>query len=179
MTEAAPAQPSRAFEDFPVGLVIETGSIQISREDVLRFAAEFDPQPFHLDEEAAKASLFEGLCASGWHTCALLMRLICDSYLLDSTSLGSPGLDRLRWTSPVRPGDTLMARVTVLETKPMRSRPDVGMVRAQWDVYNQHGERVLDMEGWNMFRRRHPAPPTSIKPQQQQQQQQHQRQTQQ
>ncbi|MGE5115020.1 MAG: MaoC family dehydratase [Betaproteobacteria bacterium] len=146
--------PSYAFEDFPAGRVLEFGGCTVRREDVLRFAAEFDPQPFHLDEVAAERSLFGGLSASGWHTCAIVMRMNCDAWLLDSTSLGSPGIESLKWTLPVRPGDTLHVRLTVLEARPMRSRPEVGLVRSRWQVFNQREEQVMEMEGWGMFGRR-------------------------
>ena len=101
------------WEDFPAGLVRDIGSFAVTREAVLAFAHEFDPQPFHTDDEAAQASLFGGLCASGWHTCAMAMRLMCDSYLLEAASLGSPGIETLRWLKPVFPGDTLVADGTV------------------------------------------------------------------
>jgi acyl dehydratase len=153
--------PRFAFEDFPVGAVREFGGTTVTREEILRFAAAFDPQPFHLDEDAAARSLFKGLSASGWHTCAMVMRMMCDAYLLDSTSLGSPGLERLKWLAPVRPGDTLRVRMTVLQARPMGSRPDVGLIRSRWDVYNQHDQAVLDMEGWGMFRRREAPPPVA------------------
>jgi len=129
----------------------------VTRDAVLAFAREFDPQPFHLDEEAAKASLFGALSASGWHTCAMAMRMMCDAYLLQSTSLGSPGIDELRWLKPVHPGDTLSVHFTVLESRPMASRPGVGLIRSQWEVCNQHDDVVLSMLGWGMFRRRTPA----------------------
>jgi acyl dehydratase len=129
----------------------------VSREAVLEFARQFDPQPFHVDEEAARASLFGGLCASGWHTCAMAMRMMCDAYLLESASLGSPGIDQLRWLKPVFPGDVLSLRMEVLETRPMASKPQVGLVKSRWEMHNQHGEPVLTMEGWCMFRRRHGA----------------------
>jgi len=142
------------WEDFPAGLVRDIGSFAVTREAVLAFAHEFDPQPFHTDDEAAQASLFGGLCASGWHTCAMAMRLMCDSYLLEAASLGSPGIDSLRWLKPVFPGDTLGGTMTVLEARTMASKPHVGLVRSAWDLRNQHGETVLTMEGWGMFRRR-------------------------
>lgn len=145
------------WEDFPAGSVREFGAKTVTREAVLAFASEFDPQPFHLDDEAAEASLFGRLSASGWHTCAMAMRMMCDSYLLDTASLGSPGIDNLRWLKPVFPGDTLSGRLTVLESRPMNSRPAVGLARSRWEVVNQHGEPVLTMEGWGMFRRRTPA----------------------
>jgi acyl dehydratase len=141
-----------------VGQVRIFGAMPVTRDAVLAFAREFDPQPFHLDDEAAQASLFGGLSASGWHTCAMAMRMMCDAYLLDSTSLGSPGIDHLKWVKPVYPGDTLSVRFTVIEARPMASRPGVGLIRSQWDVLNQHGADVLTMQGWGMFRRREAAP---------------------
>ncbi|HZT55441.1 MAG TPA: MaoC family dehydratase, partial [Burkholderiaceae bacterium] len=117
----------------------------------------FDPQPFHLDDEAAKAALFGALSASGWHTCAMAMRMMCDAYLLESSSLGSPGIDSLRWTQPVRVGDVLSMRMTVLEARPMKSRPGVGLILSTWEVLNQNRETVLTMQGWGMFGRRRPA----------------------
>jgi len=153
-----PAMDVRYYwEDFPAGQVREFGATAVTREAIVQFARQFDPQPFHVDDEAAKHSLFGGLCASGWHTCAMAMRMMCDDYLLDSASLGSPGIENLRWTKPVFPGDTLSVRLTVLDTRPMASKPQVGLVRSRWEVRNQHGEGVLSMEGWGMFRRRHAA----------------------
>ena len=161
MTEPAATARRRPirwyWEDFPVGNVREFGAYEVTRDAVLAFAAQFDPQPFHLDDEAAKASLFGALSASGWHTCAMAMRMMCDDYLLESSSLGSPGIDNLRWLKPVFPGDTLSVRLTVLETRPMGSRPHVGLVQSQWEVLNQHGVAVLSMTGWGMFGRREPA----------------------
>jgi acyl dehydratase len=156
--EPAPRRTPRLFwEDFPTGHVMEFGAMPVSRDAVLAFAQQFDPQPFHLDDEAAKASLFGGLSASGWHTCAMAMRMMCDAYLLDAASLGSPGIDALRWLKPVFPGDTLRVRMEVKQARPMNSRPGVGLIQSAWTVSNQHGEPVLTMEGWGMFRRR-PAP---------------------
>ena len=143
-----------AFEDFPVGTVREFGGKTVSRDEVLAFAAAFDPQAFHLDDEAAKTSVFGGLSASGWHTCAMVMRMMCDNYLLDSTSQGSPGIDNLRWLKPVRPGDTLRVRMTILEARASAKRPQIGLVRSEWAVFNQADEQVLSMEGWGMFGRR-------------------------
>ncbi len=155
---AAPAKTYRYYwEDFPAGQVREFGAMLVTREASLAFAREFDPQPFHLDDDAARASLFGGLSASGWHTCAMAMRMMCDAYLLESASLGSPGIDELRWLKPVFPGDTLRARLEVLEARPMASRPGVGLVRSMWLVSNQNGQAVLSMKGWGMYRRR-PAP---------------------
>jgi len=142
------------WEDFPVGKVREFGGVTLSAEEIIAFARQFDPQPFHLSEEGGKNSLFGGLCASGWHTCALAMRMMCDAYLLESASLGSPGIDQLRWLKPVFPGDVLRLHMDVLEARPMASKPQVGLVKSRWEVSNQHGEPVLTMEGWGMFRRR-------------------------
>jgi len=150
----APRAPHLFWEDFPVGHVREFGAYHVTREAVIAFAREFDPQPFHLDDEAAEASLFGRLAASGWHTCAMAMRMMCDAYLLDAASLGSPGLEKLSWLRPVYPGDTLRMRLEVLEARPLASRPGVGIIRSHWDVMNQTGDTVLTMEGFGMFRRR-------------------------
>lgn len=144
------------WEDFEVGNVREFGTMPVTREAVLAFAAQFDPQPFHLDDAAAEAGLFGRLAASGWHTCAMAMRMMCDGYLLESSGLGSPGLDNIRWLKPVFPGDTLSLRLTTLETRPMASRPKVGLVQSKWEVLNQHREAVLTMQGWGLFGRRKP-----------------------
>ena len=145
------------WEDFEAGQVRDLGTISPTREEIIAFAQQFDPQPFHLDDEAAKASVFGGLCASGWHTCGMAMRLMVTNFLQETSSLGSPGLENLKWLKPVLPGDTLRLQSTVLETKPMSKRPDVGMTRNLWEMSNQHRDLVLRMEGWSMFRRRTPA----------------------
>ena len=150
----AAREPTLYWEDFPVGQVREFGHMAVTREAVLAFAREFDPQPFHLDDAAAEASLFGKLAASGWHTCAMAMRMFCDGYLLESASLGSPGIEKLEWLKPVYPGDTLSVRLAVLEARPLASRPGVGLVRTRSQVLNQHAEVVLSMEGYGMFRRR-------------------------
>ena len=144
----------RYFEDFKPGDVIELGSRTISKERILAFAREFDPQPFHTDEEAAKRSIYGGLLASGWHTGSLLMRLLYDGLLHDTASLGSPGIDELRWLKPVRPGDTLAARMTILESIPSRSKPDRGLIRSLMEMRNQHGEVVLSIRGLSLLGRR-------------------------
>lgn len=165
MTDAAaPRRFQYYWEDFPPGTVREFGATRVTREAVLEFARQFDPQPFHLDDVAAEASLFGRLSASGWHTCAMTMRMMCDDYLLDAASLGSPGIDQLRWLKPVYPGDTLRARLTILEARPMNSRPEVGLLRSRWEVMNQHGDCVLTMEGWGMFRRRAPQQAPDLPP---------------
>ena len=151
----ATTSPARLYwEDFPVGSVCEFGNRTVTREAIVAFAREFDPQPFHVDEAAARKSLFGNLCASGWHTASLAMRMMCDAYLLESASLGSPGVENLKWLKPVFPGDTLRVRLQVVEARPMASRPHAGLVRSRWEVLNQRAEVVLTMEGWGMFARR-------------------------
>ena len=142
------------FEDFPPGDVRESGARTVTREEILAFAREFDPQPFHIDEAAAKQTIYGGLIASGWHTIAIYMRLMWDSYLKDTASLGSPGVDEVRWLTPVRPGDTLRARFTVVDAVPSRSKPDRGIVRSLSEVFNQRGEVVMTLRGLGMFGRR-------------------------
>ena len=145
------------WEDLEPGSVRELGSVTPTAEEIKTFAEQFDPQPFHLDEVAARDSLFGGLCASGWHTCAMAMRLMVVNFLRESSSLGSPGLENLKWLKPVRPNDTLTLRHIVVSSRPMASKPDVGLVHTVWEMFNQHGEQVLHMEGNSMFRRRHRA----------------------
>jgi acyl dehydratase len=130
----------------------------VSRDEIVAFATEFDPQPFHIDEAAAARSVFRGLLASGWHTTAILMRLMWDAFLHDAASLGSPGVDEIRWLRPVRPGDTLRARFTVVEAVPSRSKPDRGVVRSFSEMLNQHGEVVMTVRGLGMFARRPVTP---------------------
>lgn len=150
--------PKIHFEDFHVGETIEMGRRTVDRDEVIAFARDFDPQPFHVDEAAAKASMFGGLIASGWHTVAMVMRMMCDSYLLDAASLGSPGVDHVKWLKPVRPGDTIRANRTILEARASRSKPEVGIVKSRWEVYNQDDELVMTMEGYGMFSVRDPKP---------------------
>jgi acyl dehydratase len=142
------------FEDFGVGDRRQIGHRTVGEDEILRFAREFDPQPFHVDPDAGARSIYGGLIASGWHTCAMVMRMICDSYMLDAASLGSPGIDELRWLKPVRPGDTLTGFVTILEARASSSKPDRGVVLTLWEVFNQHDEQVLSMKGNVMFQRR-------------------------
>ncbi|MEO8005755.1 MAG: MaoC family dehydratase [Betaproteobacteria bacterium] len=144
----------RYWEDFKVGEVEQIGGKLVDREEVIEFAKQFDPQPFHIDEAAAKESMYGGLIASGWHTCAMIMRMMCDAYMLQSASVGSPGIDNLKWLKPVRPGDTIRARRTTLESRASKSRPDIGIVNNLWEVFNQDGEMVMSMQGYGMFRRR-------------------------
>jgi acyl dehydratase len=145
------------WEDFYPGQVRETSGYSLSEEEIIEFGKKYDPQPFHTDKDKAKESVFGGLIASGWQTASMGMRMLCDLYLLEAASLGSPGVDELRWVKPVRPGDTLRLKSTVLETRASASRPDMGTVRSRSEVYNQHGELVMHMSGVGMFRRRNPG----------------------
>jgi len=142
------------FEDFAVGTVFELGNRTLAEDEVLAFARAYDPQPFHTDPEAAARSIYGGLIASGWQTCAVVMRLMCDAYLLRAASMGSPGVDEVRWLAPVRPGDTISARMEVIEARPSASKPDRGVIRSRWTATNQDGTTVLTMLGMGMFRRR-------------------------
>ena len=150
-------QPEIYWEDFKVGDTELMGEKLVDKAEVIAFATAYDPQPFHIDEEAARRSFFGGLIASGWHTCGMVMRMMCDSYLNKSASLGSPGVDNVRWLKPVRPGDTIRATRQVLETRASSSKPDIGIVKSRWDVHNQKGKLVMTMEGIGMFRRRNPG----------------------
>lgn len=141
----------RYFEDYVEGQVHELGSITVEEAEVIAFGKRFDPQPFHTDPDAAKQSSFGGLIASGWHTASLMMRLFVEHYLSRIASLGSPGVDELRWLKPVFPGDRLAARVTVTEATRSRSKPDRGIVRSYIEVLNQHGETVMTMKALNMI----------------------------
>ena len=149
--------PEHTFEDFEPGQLYELGSKVVSEDEIVAFARQFDPQPFHLDPEAAKDSVFGGLIASGWHTGAMWMRLYVDSLLDGAASMGSPGIEELRWLAPVRPGDTLHGRLTVLETTPSESRPDRGTVRIRGEMVNQDGVTVMSMVSRGHFGRRPPT----------------------
>jgi acyl dehydratase len=150
----------RYFENFPIGLSEVYGPVAVSRDDIVTFAREYDAQPFHTDEEAAKDTFVGTLIASGWHTCALNMRLIADGFLLDATSMGSPGVEEAKWLRPVHPGDALRTRMTVKGLRPSRSRPELGLVDFLFEVINQRDEAVLAQSNWIMFGRRgHPWPP--------------------
>lgn len=142
------------WEDFPVGQVRAMGRHTFAEAEMITFARQYDTQRYHVDAEAARATVFGGLIASGWLTCAIGMRGMCDAYLARSACLGSPGLDSVRWLKPVRPGDTLEYRARVLEARPSSSRPEAGLVKFLWDAVNQSGEVMLAMEGWQLFARR-------------------------
>jgi len=142
------------LEDFAPGQVLESPPRTLTKEEIITFARQYDPQPFHTDEAAAKTSFYGGLIASGWQTVAIMMRLMWDAFLSTTASLGSPGCDEIRWLKPVRPGDTLRARFTITEVVPSRSKPDRGIVRTFNEILNQHGEVVMTVRGLGMFGRR-------------------------
>ena len=145
------------FEDVRVGEVQRFGRYEVTREEIVAYARQFDPQPFHLDEDAAKASLFGGLVASGWHTGAMLMRMICDHAIPGTASTGAAGFDDLKWLRPVRPGDVLSVETEVKDTVESRSRRDVGTVKIESRVLNQRGEVVMSLTSLVLYRRRPPA----------------------
>ena len=143
------------WEDLVVGETVSIGEYTFAEADIISFASQFDPQFFHTDPARAKNSIYGGLIASGWHTCSIMMRLMCDTYLAESASMGSPGLAEVRWLKPVRPGDRVRATRTIEESRPT-SKPDRGLILTRWDAYNQHGEHVLLMRGYGLFGRRVP-----------------------
>jgi acyl dehydratase len=149
--------PRYYFEDFSPGWVAEYGPRRVTREEMIGFAAQYDPQPMHLDEEAARGTMLGGLGASGWHTCCIMMKIIADGLLLDSASMGAPGVDEVRWLKPVRPGDSLTVRGSVLSTRPSHSRPDRGFVNFHWEVYNDRAEKVMTLICPQMLLRRNPG----------------------
>lgn len=146
--------PAKYLEDIQPGDVSEVGGYTLTEAEIIEFASRFDPQPFHLDAEAGRQTHFGGLVASGWHTASIMMRMMVDEFLSPETSLGSPGIDELRWLKPVRPGDTLRLRLTVLEARRSRSRPEMGTTRHRMEVLNQKGEVVMSMLGLGMVRAR-------------------------
>ena len=144
----------RYLEDFAPGQVFELGQCIVTRNQMVAFAREFDPQSFHVDESAAMNTMYGGLIASGWHTISLFMRLLVDGLLRDAASLGSPGMDEIRWLHPVRPGDMLHGRAVIETVSLSRSKPDRGFVRSAYEMRNQDGTVVLTMVGTGMFGRR-------------------------
>lgn len=153
--------PRLHFEDFAPGAADVPGSIAVTADEIVAFAREFDAQPFHTDQEAAKATFAGGLIASGWHSCGLLMRLVAEGFINETSSMGAPGVEELKWLRPVRPGDRLRARYAVLETKASRSRPEMGLVRFRYELVNQDDDVVLTQRNWAMLGRRGAEPPPS------------------
>ncbi len=142
------------FEDFHPGQQFDLGSVTVTEQEVREFATRFDPQPFHVDPDAAAQSMFGGVIASGWHTCSMMMRLVVDRLLHEADSLGSPGLDQVRWLVPVRPGDVLQVRYLVTQVRASNARPERGVVWSTWEAHNQHGELACTVSGMGMFGRR-------------------------
>jgi len=144
----------RYWEDFAVGDVTELGSVDVTEREIIEFAQHYDPQPFHVDPAAAVDGPFGGLVASGWHTAALFMGLFVRGILLDAASMGSPGIEQLRWTAPVRPGDRLTGRVTVTDAQPSSTNPKRGTIFTTSEVFNQDGALVMTMQARGFFARR-------------------------
>jgi acyl dehydratase len=140
------------FEDFPAGKRFDFKPVEVRADEVIAFASEFDPQPMHLSEDGGKASILGGLAASGWHTSAMMMRMLCDSYIRDAASEGSPGVDSMEWKKAVLAGDTLLGSCTVIDARVSRSRPEIGIVRLRAVVTNQRGETVAVCDYANMIR---------------------------
>ncbi|MCU0790056.1 MAG: MaoC family dehydratase [Nitratireductor sp.] len=144
----------RYFEDFAEGEVIELGKREVSAEEIVEFASQFDPASFHLSEEGAKASILGRLSASGWHTCCILMRMMCDSFLLDSSGQGSPGIDECKWLAPVHAADTLTGRATTVGKRLSASRPGVGIIHMRFELFKDDGSPVMTLINPIMFRTR-------------------------
>ena len=153
-TEFAVPVEDRHFEDYVPGAVFEYGEIPVTESEIVEFARRFDPQYIHVDPKRAVQGPFGGLIASGWHSAAMMMRLIVDNFLPKHASLGSPGVDELRWLRPVRPGDVLSVRLSIVEATQSRSKPDRGVVRTLCEVLNQDREVVLSLRAMNIIARR-------------------------
>jgi len=149
--------PKLHWEDFQPGAVAFYGPRLVAREEIVAFAAEFDPQPMHLDEAAASATMLGGLGASGWHTCCLLMRIIADGFILDSSSMGGSGVDEVRWLKPLRPGTSIRVRATVLDKRTSGSRPEMGLVKFLFDVIDEMDATLTTLSTTLMFGRRTPG----------------------
>ncbi|WP_454720634.1 MULTISPECIES: MaoC family dehydratase [Cupriavidus] len=146
--------PSLYFEDFTVGSKRDLGSHLVTEEEILAFARQYDPQPFHIDKAAAQNSIYKGLISSGWMTCSIMMRLLVDSMTSKAASMGSPGVDEIRWLKPVYAGDTLSVALVVLDARASTSKPDRGVIHTQWEATNQRGELVCTVKGMGMYGRR-------------------------
>lgn len=142
----------RFFEDFRPGEVLEFGDYLVTEEEIVAFAKRYDPQPFHVDHQAAERSIYGGLIASGWMTGSIVMRMLVEHFIAPASSMGSPGVDEIRWPKPVRPGDRLKLRVTVVETRRSQSKPDRGIVQLQQEAINQDGETVMSIRGMGLYK---------------------------
>ena len=148
------AVPQLAWEDFHPGRTFEHGLRRLPRDEMIAFAREFDPQPMHLDEAAARSTMMDGLSASGWYACCILMKMCTDAFVLNSTSMGAPGIDEVRWLKPVRPGDSLTVRGSVLAARASQSKPDRGFVNFLWEVFNERDQKVMTLTCPQMLLRR-------------------------
>jgi acyl dehydratase len=157
MSSGAAAVPELYWEDFAPGRVFEHGPRRLPREEMIAFAAEFDPQPMHLDDAAAQHTMLGGLAASGWYLCCILMRMTVDAFVGRSSSMGAPGVDEVKWLMPIRPDDELSLRATVLDTRASKSRPDMGFVRFQFELF-KGSERAMTLITSLMLARRQAAP---------------------
>ena len=149
--------PKLYWEDFQSGAVSIYGPRLVTREEIVAFAAEFDPQPMHLDEAAASATMLGGLGASGWHMCCLFMRIIADGFVLNSTSMGGPGVEEVRWLAPLRPGTQIRVRATVVEARASKSRPEMGLVKFSYEMLDDAGTPLMLLTTTQMFGRRQPG----------------------
>jgi acyl dehydratase len=149
MTDSA---PEFFFEDFPVGQIVDYGSYHVTAEEIVSFAREFDPQPFHVDESAAKASMLGALSASGWHICAIVMRMMVDGYFGRTASMGSTGIDEMKWLRPVFAGDRLSCRRTTLAGRVSAKRPDMGILMLRWELFDAKAEKKAEMTGINLVK---------------------------
>ncbi len=147
------------WEDMSVGTSVTHGAYAVTKEEIFEYARAYDPQPHHVDEEAAKRSLVKGLCASGWHSCAMMMRILCDGLLKNSASQGAAGIDEVRWQKPIRPGHVLSVRTTCLEKRRMASRPHVGIWKVRHEVLNQHNELLMTVDNAMFIGLRDPSAP--------------------
>ena len=145
------------FEDFQPGHFGTFGPRHVTREEIIAFAAEYDPQPMHLDEEAARRSMLGGLAASGWHLCAIMMRMVYDGFLHRTASLGGPGIDELNWMAPLRPGDDITVDIHVIDSRVSRSRPQMGIVNLRVEIHNASGQKLMDAKWPALIRVRDPA----------------------
>jgi acyl dehydratase len=157
--------PQLYWEDFTKGRVFEHGPRRMPRDEMIAFAAEFDPQPMHLDEAAARETMLGGLAASGWYVCCILMRMCVDSFVGQSSSMGAPGVEEVKWLRPVRPGDDLTLRSTVLDSRASKSRPDMGLVRFEFSLFDAEGRHAVTLITSLMMGRRSAGAPQSGAPQ--------------
>ena len=161
-SKAQASVPQLHWEDFTPGRVFEHGPRRLPRDEMVAFAAEFDPQPMHLDEEAARLSMLGGLAASGWYACCILMRMCVDAFVGNSNSMGAPGVEEVRWLLPIRPDDELTLRASALETRASKSRPDMGFVRFEFGLFDAQRRRAMTLTTSLMLERREKAVPEAI-----------------